>query len=438
MSLDHTHDASATSWVDTAAGHADFPIQNLPYCRFRLEGRERVGAGIGDFVLDLSALAADEGLPADVHAALQPTAAGRLTDLMAAGDAASLAVRHALFGLLDARNDDPRSRGLVRRHLHRTDAVELLLPCRPPNFSDFYSSIHHAINIGSLVRPDNPLLPNYKWLPVGYHGRTSSIVASGTAFHRPVGQIPSADKVPAMQPEPKLDYEAELGFLIGRPNPLGEPIPLERAREHLFGVALLNDWSARGIQFWEYQPLGPFLGKSFASTLGAWVVSRHALEPFWCATPWRDDVEHRLLPHLDGDGERNRGGLDITVEVYISSERMRREGLPRQRLSVSNYRSSFWTVGQLIVHQTSNGANLEAGDLVGSGTLSGPSDESRACLMEMTRGGKESFTLSSGEQRRFIEDGDEVTLVGACQAPGFARLGLGEAIGRVLPAHNAR
>ncbi|HEY9218516.1 MAG TPA: fumarylacetoacetase, partial [Phenylobacterium sp.] len=339
-----------------------------------------------------------------------------------------------LFAAL-AEGASAAERTAVDKHLRPMAGTQLLLPCRPSNFGDFYSSIHHAINIGSLVRPDNPLLPNYKWLPVGYHGRTSSIVPSGQDFHRPWGQLPGADRKPEMGPCRRLDWEAELGFLVGRPNRLGEPIPIDEAHEHLFGVALLNDWSARDIQFWEYVPLGPFLGKSFATTLGSWVVTREALAPFRCAPPWDAQRAEQLLPHLDGEQERRSGGFAITVEVHLRSERMRRENLPRQLVSRSNYRDAYWTIGQLVTHQASNGANLEPGDLIGSGTLSGPQPESRACLMEMTRGGAEPFVLSSGEQRTFIEDGDEVTLVGYCELPGHARIGLGECTARVLPAN---
>lgn len=437
MTLDHTHDPKTRSWLASANGHADFPLQNLPLCRFAgTGGAPRVGTGIGDQVLDLTGLAGEPGLPGALRDALQPVAGGSLLPLMGAGPAASRALRHALFAAL-AEDAPAAERAAVDRHLRPMAGTQLLLPCRPSNFGDFYSSIHHAINIGSLVRPDNPLLPNYKWLPVGYHGRTSSILPSGQDFRRPWGQLPGADRKPEMAPCRRLDWEAELGFLVGQPNKLGEPIPLAEAHEHLFGVALLNDWSARDIQFWEYVPLGPFLGKSFATTLGAWVVTREALAPFRCAPPWDAQRAQQLLPHLDGEQERRSGGFAITVEVHLRSERMRAANLPRQLVSRSNYRDAYWTIGQLVTHQASNGANLEPGDLIGSGTLSGPQPESRACLMEMTRGGTEPFALSSGEQRTFIEDGDEVTLVGYCELPGYARIGLGECTARVLPARAA-
>ena len=429
--LDETHDPAAGSWVAGASGHPEFPIQNLPLGRIAREGAEHVVTAIGDSVLYLTALAAAAGLPAEAARALQPLAGGSLVPLMEAGPPASRALRRALFALLREQALQAVRDAVAGRLLPRAQQT-LLLPCQPPTFADFYSSIHHARRIGALVRPDAPLMPNYTYLPVGYHGRSTTVFASGHAFARPRGQVVEPDQRVVYAPCRRLDYEAELGFLVGAPSRSGEPVPLARAREHLFGVAMLNDWSARDIQFWEYAPLGPFLGKSFASTLGGWVVTREALEPFWVAPPW--DAGHRLLPHLDAPGERERGGLNVTVEVYLSSERMRTQGLPRHRLSTSNCADAFWTVGQMLAHCTSNGAHLAAGDLIGSGTLSGPGDDSRACLMEMTAGGKTAFALPGGEQRTFVEDGDEITIAGWCEAPGRARIGLGEATARVLPA----
>ena len=432
--LDETHDPGVTSWLVSAKGHADFPMQNLPLARIARGESESVVTAIGDHALDLTALARASGLPADLSLALQPVAGGSLQVLMAAGPQASRALRHTVFALLRS-GVSAGLREIASAYLLPREGLPLLLPCRPPTFTDFYSSIHHAIRIGTLVRPDAPLLPNYKYLPVGYHGRVTSVFPSGQDFRRPRGQIVlDADKQVVYAPCAKLDYEAELGFLVGASSAAGETVPLAQAREHLFGVALLNDWSARDIQFWEYAPLGPFLGKSFATTLGAWVVTREALEPFWTAPPWGGDAQHTLLPHLDGPAERERGGLNATVEVYIRSEAMRRQGIARHRISVSNCATSFWTVGQMIAHQTSNGASIDAGDLIGSGTLSGPTDESRACLMELTEGGKRAFVLPGGETRTFVEDGDEITLAGWCETPGRARISLGEATARVLPA----
>ncbi|WP_374665862.1 fumarylacetoacetase [Ramlibacter sp.] len=432
--LDETHDPAARSWVPGANGHADFPLQNLPLGRARVADGEAVFTAIGDHALDLSALAKEASLPAEVAAALAPVAGGSLQALMALGRPASRALRHAVFGLL--REDaSPALCGLVERHLLARAGLQLLLPCQPPTFSDFYSSIHHARRIGALVRPDAPLLPNYRYMPVAYHGRTTSIGVSGQAVRRPRGQIVQGpDKEIVYAPCARLDYEAELGFLIGAASTLGEPVPLGEAHDHLFGVAMLNDWSARDIQFWEYVPLGPFLGKSFATTLGAWVVTREALAPFWQAPPWEADSEHHLLPHLDHPQERARGALNATVEVWLSTARMRTQGLAPHRVSVSQSADSYWTVGQMIAHQTSNGASVDPGDLIGSGTLSGPSEDSCACLMELTAGGRKPLALPGGEQRTFLEDGDEVTMVGYCEAPGRVRIGLGEVTARVVAA----
>lgn len=434
QALNETHDPEARSWVKSANGHADFPLQNLPLARIaRVDGAEHVVTAIGDHALDLSALAAEDKIPEQLAAALKPVAAGQLLPLMGQGPKASRLLRQELFATLNA-SAPQWLQDLASQHLIPRTGLEMLLPCRPPTFTDFYSSIHHATNIGALVRPEQPLLPNYKWLPVGYHGRTTSVFPSGRPFPRPQGQIvQGADKQIVFAPCARLDYEAELGFIIGAASSHGTCVSLDDAHDHLFGVSMLNDWSARDIQFWEYVPLGPFLGKSFATTLGNWVVTREAIEPFWVAPPW--EADHKLLPYLDSVQERKLGGLNVSVEVSISSAKMREMGLPRHRLSLGNCATSFWTFGQMVAYQTSNGAAIEPGDLIGSGTLSGPTDDSRGCLMEITRGGKEPFLLPSGEQRTFVEDGDEITLSGWCEAPGRVRIGLGESVARVLPAN---
>jgi fumarylacetoacetase len=436
IGIDHTHDSSQRSWLESANGHLDFPLTNLPLCRFVAGVSEipKVGIGIGDRILNATALARVGGLPSAAQAAFQYVASGELAPLMAAGPEASRAMRHAAFALL-SEGVNPDHRLLVEQCLVPQKEARLLLPCRPLNFSDFYTSIHHAKRIGALVRPDAPLLPNYRWLPVAYTGRTSSIIPSGQAFVRPMGQTPTPSGVPEFVACRRLDYEAELGILVGSPTHLGDRVSLDDAPGHIFGVCLLNDWSARDIQFWEYAPMGPFLGKSFASHLGGWVVTSEALAPFRGPTPWSDDADRQVLPHLDSPEDRQRGALDITVDVFISSEAMRAQGLAPHKLSSSNYRDSFWTAAQLLAHQSSNGANLETGDVLGTGTLSGPGDDSRACLMELTNGGKQAFTLPTGEKRLFVEDGDEITMTGRCEKPGFARIGLGEVRARVLPAN---
>lgn len=433
LSLNETHDPKAQSWVDSANGHAEFPLQNLPLARIATaDGAEHVVTAIGDYALDLTALAADTKAPPGLACSLLPVATGALQPLMALGPKGSSVLRRELFAALHS-SAEPWLQDLAAQYLLPRSGLNLLLIGRPPTFTDFYSSIHHATNIGALVRPDQPLLANYKCLPVGYHGRTTSVFPSGQSFVRPHGQIVQGpEKQVVFAPSERLDYEAELGFIVGEPTSHGARVDLDRAHDHLFGVSLLNDWSARDIQFWEYVPLGPFLGKSFATTLGNWVVTREALEPFWVAPPW--DEDHKLLPYLDSYQERATGGLNVSVEVSISSAKMRELGMPRHRLSVSNCATSFWTIGQMIAHQTSNGSALDAGDLIGSGTLSGPTDDSRGCLMEITKGGKEPFRLPSGELRTFVEDGDEIVLSGWCDAPGRARIGLGEALARVLPA----
>lgn len=431
--MDHTHDPEARSWIDPANEHSDFPIQNLPLGRFLHDEDPHVCVGIGDCVLDLTALARLPDLPSALRETLGYVERGDLRPLMAAGRSASTRLRHALFAAL--REDAPlATQVMLRSLLYDRASVRMTLPVKPQNFSDFYSSIHHARRIGALVRPNDPILPNYHWLPVAYQGRTSSILPTGSSFRRPHGQVRTAAGVPEYVPSRQLDYEAELAIYSGTANNLGEVVPIQQAVEHVFGVGLLNDWSARDIQFWEYAPLGPFLGKSFATHVGDWVVTAEALAPYWLPPPWAEDSSRTLLPHLDDAGVRASGALGIRVDVLILSDTMRAQGLKPHRISTSNFRESYWTVAQLVAHLTSNGANLEPGDLLGSGTISGPTDDSRACLMEFTNGGTRPFVLPSGEQRLFVEDGDEIIMAGWCEAPGRPRIGLGQVRARVLPA----
>ena len=431
--LDHTHNPSATSWVTSANATSDFPIQSLPLCRFQHAGEKRVGCGIGDYILDLTALANSPDAPDALRDSLLHVCGGALRPLMAAGPQVAKTMRHALFSVL-SHDADAASKGLLGRFLVKRASAQLILPVRPYNFSDFYSSIHHATRIGALVRPDAPILPNYHWLPVAYQGRTSSILASGTPFTRPRGQVKTASGVPEYVPSGRLDYEAELAIYSGAPNDLGAPIPIESALNHVFGVGLLNDWSARDIQFWEYAPLGPFLGKSFATHMGDWIVTADALAPYWTAPPWGADPGRKLLAHLDNSAMRAKGGLRVRVDVLIRTARMRSGGMDAHRISTSNFSDNYWTIAQLVAHQTSNGANLEAGDVLGSGTMSGPTDDSRACLMEFTAGGTTAFDLPSGEKRTFVQDGDEITMRGWCDAPGYPRIGLGEVTATVMPS----
>jgi len=313
--------------------------------------------------------------------------------------------------------------------------VEPQLPAAIGDYTDFYASIYHATNVGSMFRPDNPLLPNYKWVPIGYHGRASSIVPSGTPVVRPSGQTRGdADPAPTFGPTRRLDYELEVGAFVGAGNRLGEPFPLADAERRLFGLCLVNDWSARDIQSWEYQPLGPFLAKNFATTISPWIVTLDALEPFRASAFARAEGDPRPLPYLDVPQNETAGGFDVHLEVWLSTERMRRERMAPHRLSQSRFTDMYWTMAQLVTHHASNGCNLMPGDLVASGTVSGATRESRGCLLELTWRGAEPITLPSGEQRRFLEDGDEVVLRGYCEREGFVRIGFGECRGTIVAA----
>ncbi|HEU5218438.1 MAG TPA: fumarylacetoacetase, partial [Gemmatimonadales bacterium] len=313
--------------------------------------------------------------------------------------------------------------------------AELLLPCEIGDYSDFYASIHHATNVGSMFRPDQPLMPNYKWVPVGYHGRASSIVPSGAAVRRPLGQLKDdAAPAPGFGPSKALDYECEVGAWIGRGNPLGEPVSIATAEEHLFGLGLLNDWSARDVQRWEYQPLGPFLAKNFATTVSPWIITAEALEPFRVPRPPRPEGDPAPLPYLESEADRERGGFGIGLAVRLSSAAMRRQGLAPLTVSRAGFSGMYWTVAQLLTHHASNGCNLRPGDLLGSGTVSGSDPESRGCLLERTWRGTEPLELPDGAVRRFLEDGDEVEMTGRCERQGFVSIGFGECRGVVLPA----
>jgi fumarylacetoacetase len=374
------------SWVESANGHPDFPLENLPIGRFRWNGDVHKGFAIGDSILI-----------GDDRAAAR--------ELLTAG----------------APNREETAKRLVKQR-----DVELLLPCDIGNYTDFYASVHHATNVGSMFRPDTPLLPNYKWVPIGYHGRASSIVVSGTPFHRPKGQTrDDANAPPQFGASKRLDYELEVGAIIGRTNALGEPVPIEHAEEHILGLCLVNDWSARDIQTWEYQPLGPFLAKNFATSISPWVVTLDALEPFRVPVTPRAEGDPEPLPYLTSVNDR---AFDITLEVWLRSDKMRQPVL----ISRGNFRDMYWTFAQLVAHHTSNGCNLQAGDLLASGTVSGTTKESRGCLLERTWRGTEPLELPTGETRNFLEDGDEVILRGYCERDGL-RIGFGECRGVVLP-----
>ena len=434
--LDDTHRADLRSWVESANdANADFPIQNLPLGMFRAPGRDtRPGVAIGTMILDLvatrDAALLDGENASMVEACVQARA---LNPLLEAGRSAMTRLRTALSVLLRADSpDSTRAKANAGNLLVAIDEATLLLPASVGDYTDFYASIHHATNVGSMFRPDNPLLPNYKWVPIGYHGRASSLVPSGTPVMRPWGQTrDDAAAPPSFGPSRRLDYELEVGAYIGTGNALGQRIPLDRAESHLAGLCLVNDWSARDIQTWEYQPLGPFLAKNFATTVSPWIVTLDALEPFRVAAFSRPAGDPASLPHLQDETNERAGGFDITLEVRLSSHRMRDAGIPPMLVSRGSFTSMYWTVAQLVTHHASNGCNLRPGDLLASGTVSGTTKESRGCLLERTWKGTEPLQLPSGEQRRFLEDGDEVTMRGWCEREGARRIGFGEARGRV-------
>jgi fumarylacetoacetase len=440
MPLNETHSPQLRSWVASANEQdCDFPIQNLPFGVFRVPGNPhvfRVGVAIGDQIVDLTAAQAGgvfDAYDALAQAACQACCAPSLNAFMALGATAWSALRLALSRAL--RDGSPQQAAL-QACLVPQAGTQLALPARIGDYTDFYTSIHHATNIGKLLRPDNPLLPNYKWIPIGYHGRSSSIGISGQQVRRPVSQVmrPGAPE-PVLAPSARLDYELEVGIFIGPGNALGEPVSMDQAEQHVFGMCLFNDWSARDVQGWEYQPLGPFLSKNFASTVSPWVVTMEALAPFRQA--WtRDEIDPKPLPYLDSPELRKSGAIGIELEVFIQSEAMRNKGMPEHRLSHSNFRDAYWSVSQMVTHHAVNGCNLQPGDLLGSGTQSGPCEDEAGSLMELSKGGKQPMTLPSGETRTFLEDGDTVVFRGSCNAPGAVRIGFGEVRGTLLPAHS--
>jgi fumarylacetoacetase len=415
--IDDTHDPALASWIDSANdGNTDFPIQNLPFGRFTLgDAQPRLGVAIGDRIVDLE----QAGLVTDADMAA----------LMASGQAREL--RRMLSKQL--REGSP-SRATLQRALVAQSDVTMALPCSIGDYTDFYASLHHATTVGKQFRPDNPLLPNYKWVPIGYHGRASSIRVSPQSFPRPHGQRkPPEAETPVLGPTRRLDYELELGVVIGRGNALGEPIPIADAERHAFGLVLLNDWSARDIQGWEYQPLGPFLAKNFATTISPWIVTLEALAPF--RRPFAHPPgDPQPLPYLDSSRNREAGALDITLEAWLQTDAMRSKGHAGDRLSASNAGDAYWTLGQLITHHTVNGCNLQPGDLLGSGTMSGPAPEQAGSMLELSAAGRKPLALSNGESRTFLEDGDTVILRAFCERPGRRRIGFGECRGTVTAA----
>ncbi|WP_127805895.1 fumarylacetoacetase [Hydrogenophaga sp. NH-16] len=438
MTLNHTHDPAARSWLTSAnEPGTDFPIQNLPFGVFRRRGTDepfRGGVAIGDQVIDLAAVSASgvlDGLAADAaRAAAQPS----LNDLLATGPAAWRALRHALFAAL--RHDaDATVVGALHACLVPQSAVEHSVPTRIGDYTDFYTSIHHARNVGRVIRPDDPLTPNFQWIPIAYHGRASSVVISGTPFHRPHGQAmaPGAS-APVYGPCRRLDYELEMGFYVGPGNALGQPIPIAEAEQHIFGMCLLNDWSARDHQFWEMAPLGPFLGKNFCTSVSPWIVTMEALAPYRVPFAHPAD-EPQPLPYLDSPANSAQGGVDVQLEVLLESAQHRAKGVAPDRLSATSFRHQYWTIAQMLTQHANNGCNLQPGDLLGTGTISGPTYEEAGAIVELSLGGTRQIPLAAtGETRTFLEDGDTVVLRGWCEKPGAARIGFGECRGEVLPA----
>ncbi len=435
MPLDATNDPCSKSWVAAAnRPGSDFPIQNLPLAVFRRAGSGEPFRGciaIGDQVVDLGLLAAACDFDAATRTAIACGSGPVLNELMQLGPAAWAALRNAVFdGLLEGS----ARRRAFERCLVPQALAEYSLPAHIGDFTDFYTSIHHATAVGRLFRPDNPLLPNYRWLPIGYHGRSSSIAVSGRQLRRPWGQrLPAGRSEPLVAPSARLDYELELGIFVGSGNPLGAPIPVAAAESHIFGMCLLNDWSARDIQAWEYQPLGPFLAKNFATTVSPWIVSLQALAPFRvpCA---RGAGDPQLPAYLRAAANDAGGGFDIRLAVDLETASMRSRGEPAQQISCTSFRHSYWTVAQLVAHHTVNGCNLRAGDLLGTGTQSGPAPEEAGSLLELSGGGTKPIAVGSAERRTFLEDGDAVTFRGWCERAGAVRIGFGQARGEILPA----
>ena len=423
IATDFTHDPDARSWVESADGHLVFPVQNLPLGIFSpKDGGARGGMAIGDMILDLSDIA---GL-LELEAATAARLAGQATlnDLLERGADSLRALRQGVFKLLT--EEDKKS--AVEPALYKARDCTMHVPVTVGDYTDFYSGIHHAENIGALFRPDNPLLPNYKYVPIGYHGRSSSIRLSGIDVKRPNGQKkpPEDGAPPPFGPADRLDYELEMAIWVGKGNALGHPIPIGEAEEHIAGISILNDWSARDIQAWEYQPLGPFLAKNFHSTISPWIVTMDALAPFRVAQPARPAGDPKPLDYLYDEHDQATGAFDITMEVYLATAKMREDGEEPHKLSSGPMTAMYWTAAQLVTHHSSSGCNLRSGDLLGTGTLTSGEEGGEGSLIELTEGGKKAITLPNGETRKFLEDGDEVIITAHAEKPGFARIGLGE------------
>jgi fumarylacetoacetase len=436
--INETHDPNLKSWVESANDpETDFPIQNLPFCAYSRptwsNGEKRLGVAIGDFIFDLEDAFHVGDFPV-INWHLFEDYRGSLNQYAFLGTEAISAIRKELVRLLNLEVEKEKREKIEKFLIPRSDA-NFQRHFNIRDYTDFYCSIYHATNVGSMFRPDNPLLPNYKYVPIGYHGRASSIVISGTDIKRPHGQNRSdAEKSPVFIPCKNLDYEMEVGFFVGQGNELGSPIPISEAEEHIFGLCLVNDWSARDIQAWEYQPLGPFLAKNFATTISPYVVTMEALAPFRTPAFERPEGDPEPLDYLSDDNNQKFGGIDLNLEVYIETQKMRDEKIAPHMLSRSNMKDLYWTIGQMLTHHASNGCNLQTGDLMATGTISGKEKSERGSMLELSWRGTEPIDLPSREQRRFLEDGDEIIMKGYCEREGFRRIGFGECRGRILPA----
>ena len=432
--IDRTHDPELKSWVEGATGHPDFPIQNLPLGVFSPsgEGAPRGGVAIGDMILDLAALAESGLLSGDAQRAAEAASGSALNSLLGLGAGPRRALRAAVSGVLAAGSP---ARGALAPMLRRAADCAMHLPCAIGDYTDFFAGIHHATNTGKQFRPDNPLLPNYKHVPVAYHGRASSVRVSGVPFRRPMGQRKPPDATaPEFGPSRRLDYELEMAIWIGPGNAPGEPIRIGEAHRHVAGYGLLNDWSARDIQAWEYQPLGPFLAKSFATTVSPWIVTPEALAPFRVAQAPRAEDDPIPLPYLLDSTDQQEGALALGLEVLLLTAGLREQGLAPHRIALSDARHLYWTPAQMVAHHACGGCDLRSGDLFGTGTISGPDATACGSLLETTNGGRHATALESGEERRFLEDGDEVILRAHAERPGFVPIGFGECRAAVLPA----
>jgi fumarylacetoacetase len=437
--VDKTHHPDLRSWIDSANGHPDFPIQNLPLGVFEPLARSgtdssggRGGIRIGDEILDLPALARTGLLTGAAQVAAKAAAASRLNGLFELGPEPRKDLRRQVSALLTR---GAHQQGTLEPLLSPVAESTLSLPVAVGDYTDFYVGIHHAATVGSLFRPNNPLLPNYKWVPIAYHGRASTVQPSGRPFHRPNGQVKTPDgSAPTYEPSGRLDFELELGVWIGSENQPGQPIPIRRAAEHVAGFCLLNDWSTRDVQAWEYQPLGPFLSKNFATTVSAWVITPEALAPYRIPLPARPPGDPNPLPYLWDEHDQRCGGIDLDLEVLIATQQMRDNSVPAQRLSLSSTRHMYWSIAQMIAHHTSGGCNLRPGDLLGSGTISAPHRDGCGSMLELTHGGSELVQLPTGETRTFLLDGDEIILRARAVRPGAVSVGFGECRAVVLPA----